>query len=82
MKYILLSAFDNVEDFDDGMYFVRPHMAGEMEGEESPLEAFSDGDLYRIRKKAPSDADAIAMTDDWMFYNTENGMLFDYVFKD
>lgn len=82
MKYILLNDFDTLDEFDDGMYFVRPHMAGDLEGEESPLEGFSDGDLYRIRKKAPSEADAIAMTDDWMFYNTENGMLFDYVFKD
>ena len=81
MKYILLSDFDIVEDFDDGMYFVRPHMAGEMEGESAPMEGFSDGDLYHIRRYAPPEADSIAMTDDWMFYNTVNGMLFDYVFK-
>lgn len=81
MKYILLSEFEDAEDFDDGMYFIRPHMAGDLEGHASPLEGFSDGDLYHIRKKAPTEADSIAMTDDWMFYNTENGMLFDYVFK-
>ena len=81
MKYILLRDFDNVDDFDDGMYYVRPHMAGDLEGEAVPVEGFSDGDLYHIRRKAPDEADAIAMTDDWMFYNAENGMLFDYVFK-
>ena len=81
MKIIRLSAFDETEDFDDGMYFVAPENIGDEDPEEVRMEAFSDGDLFIIRHNAPTEADAMAMTDDWMFYNTENGMLFDYVFK-
>ena len=81
MKYILLSDFEGIEDMDDGMYFLKPVAVGDEKDADIEMEAFSDGDLYQIQRKAPPEADSIAMTDDWMFYNAENGMLFDYVFK-
>lgn len=81
MKYIFLSDFEGIEDMDDGMYFLKPVAVGDEKDTDVQMESFSDGDLYQILRKAPPEADAIAMTDDWMFYNAANGMLFDYVFK-
>ena len=85
MRYILLSDFDSAEEIDDAMYLIpcreTEETANTAEATPSVNEPFTVGDVYRIRKKAPADADSIAMTDDWMYYNKESGMLFDYVFK-
>jgi hypothetical protein len=81
LKYILLSDLKNAEDFDDGLYVIKARVTEDDESEPT-MEPFSEGDLYKIRKLAPGEADCIAFTDDWMFCNLKEMLFFDYVFSD
>ena len=81
MKYILLSDIYETKEVDDGRYMVKCRIAGDTKPEEATIEVFTEGDLYTLRRGAPNEANAIALADDWLYYNTESGMLFDYVFK-
>jgi hypothetical protein len=82
MRYILLSDFDRAEEFDDGLYVLRTRVTEDTDPSESTMELFSDGDLYRIRKRAPAEADAIAFADDdWMYFNSKETLFFEFVFK-
>lgn len=74
-----MSDFENAEDFDDGFYVIKARVTEDDESEPT-MEPFSEGDLYKIRKLAPADADCIAFTDDWMFCNLEEMLFFEYVF--
>lgn len=82
MKYFLLSDLENAEELDDGLYAARSRVTEDSNDSEATLEIFSEGDLYRIRKRAPAEADGIAFTDDWMFFNSEETLFFNYVFRD
>ncbi len=81
MQYVLLSDFETAEEIDDGLYLISTRVTEESDPSESTTIPFSEGDLWRIRKKAPPEADGIALTDDWMFFNSQKNMLFEYVFK-
>ncbi len=81
LKYILLSDLENAEDFDDGLYVIKAKLT-EDDTSEPTMEPFSEGDMYKIRKRAPADVDCIAFTDDWMFCNLKKMLFFDYVFSD
>ncbi len=83
MKYVLIADLDEAEEFDDGLYGVRVRYTEPGEGE--PLiEMFSEGDIYKIRKRRPPQADSIAMADDWFFWRstTNPAATLGYVFKD
>ena len=82
MQYVLLTDFDTAEEIDDGLYLINTRITEESDPADSKMIPFSEGDLWKIRKKAPPEADSIALTDDWMFFNSQENMLFDYVFKD
>lgn len=82
MQYLLLNDFEDAEEIDDGIYLVQTRVTEESDPSESTKVPFSEGDLWHIRKKAPPEADGIALTDDWMFFNSSKNMLFEYVFKD
>jgi len=81
MKYILIDNLLNANEVDDGMFLVKAEVAGDTAEEEATMEFFSEGDMFHIKRHRPDEANAIALTDDWMYYDTENGMLFGYVFK-
>lgn len=81
MKYILIDDLLKASEVDDGMFFVKTSVAGDTTDEEATMEFFSEGDMFHVKRHAPEEADAIALIDDWMYYDTENGMLFGYVFK-
>ena len=81
MKYLLISDFDDAEEADDGLYVLKTRLVEGSE-EESTMELFSEGDIYKIRKIKPAEADAISLQDDWMFYNSGSNTLLGYVFKD
>jgi len=82
MEYVLLSDFDEAEEIDDGLYLIKTRVTEDSEERESKNAPFSEGDIFHIKKKAPPEADAIALTDDWMYFNTDKSMLFNYVFKE
>jgi hypothetical protein len=82
MRYILLEELKNADELDDGLYVVKTRVTEDTDPSEAGMEVFSEGDLYKIRKRVPSEADSIAFTDDWMFYNSVKMLFFDYVFKD
>lgn len=82
MKFFLLSDLENAEELDDGLYAARARVTEDSDSSEATLELFSEGDLYRIRKRAPAEADSIAFTDDWMFFNSKETLFFNYVFRD
>jgi uncharacterized protein YrzB (UPF0473 family) len=82
MEYLLLSDFDEAEEIDDGIYLLKIRVTEDTEAKEDKHVPFSEGDVFHIRKKAPAEANAIALTDDWMYFNTFKSMLFEYVFKD
>lgn len=81
MKYILIDNLFKATEVDDGMFFVKAEVAGDTDRQEATMEFFSEGDMFHIKRRKPPEANAIALTDDWMYYDTENGMLFGYVFK-
>jgi len=82
MEYVLLSDFDEAEEIDDGIYLVKIRVTEDSTVTEDKHAPFSEGDIFQIRKKAPAEANAIALTDDWMYFNSYKSMLFDYVFRD
>lgn len=81
MKYILIRELLTASEVDDGMFFVKTNITGDTADEEATMEFFSEGDMFHIKRRAPQEANAIALIDDWMYYDTEDGMLFGYVFK-
>jgi hypothetical protein len=81
MKYLLISDFDNAEEADDGLYVIKTRLTEGSE-EEPTMEVFSEGDIFKIRNSKPTEADAISLQDDWMFYNSGSNTLLSYVFKD
>jgi hypothetical protein len=82
LQYVLLSDFDEAEEIDDGLYLVKTRVTEDSDESESTLSPFSEGDIFHLRKKAPAEANAIALTDDWMYFNSFKSMLFEYVFQD
>jgi len=80
MKYILLKDLDDAEEVDDGIYLVKVRTAEEPSN--PLLEPFSEGDMYRIRKRRPEHADSLLFKDDWMFYDSKSKTVLGYVFKD
>ena len=83
MMYVLLSDLFDAEEFDDGKYGVKARYSEPGEGEPR-VEVFSEGDLYKIRMRKPKNADAIALTDDWVFWGstTNPANTLGYAFKD
>jgi hypothetical protein len=79
MKYVLLSDLDSLEAFDDGLYGVKARLTPGS-GEPATYEVFSENDLYRIRKSAPPKADALALTDDWVWWDSRTNAFYGYVF--
>jgi hypothetical protein len=82
MKYILLSDFGHAEEMDDGFYVVKTRSTEGPDSGEVVMEPFSEGDLYKIRKRAPAEADSLVFTDDWRFFSSKTKTLLDYVFRD
>lgn len=80
MKYVLLSDFEDPEEFDDALYGVKTRNTPGSD-EQVTIEIFSENDLYMIRKNLPPEANALALKDDWMFWNTESDTYYGYVFK-
>lgn len=80
MKYLLISDFDSAEEADDGLYVLKTRLTEGSE-EEPTMEVFSEGDMFRIRKGRPPEADAISLQDDWMFYDSGSNNILGYVFK-
>lgn len=80
MTYILISDLDTAEEFDDGLYGV--HVRYSLEGEGMPrIELFSEGDVFKIKRHKPETADALAMTDDWVYWDSRNDKTMGYAFK-
>lgn len=82
MRYILLEELKGADELDDGIYVVKTRVTEDTDPSLAGMELFSEGDLYKIRKGVPPEADSIAFTDDWMFYNSVKMLFFGYVFKD
>lgn len=80
MKYILLGDLESLEEIDDGLYRVAPRTTA---GEPAGAELFTEGDLYRVREKAPAGADSIAFEGgDWKYWNSSTGAFYGDVFAD
>jgi hypothetical protein len=81
MKYVFISDLEDPEVFDDALYGVRTRNTPDS-NEPVTIEIFSENDLYIIRKKRPLKADSMALKDDWMFWDSQSGTYFGYVFRD
>jgi hypothetical protein len=82
MKYVLLADLKDAEEYDDGLFAIKTRLTEDDDAEEATVEIFSEGDLYKIRTRRPHDADAIALKDDWKFFNSRTNALLGYVFGD
>jgi hypothetical protein len=80
MKYVLISDLENPEEFHDGLYGARTRNTPDSD-EPVVIEVFSENDLYTIRNFSPPEADALALMDDWMYWNSKANMFYGYVFK-
>ena len=81
MKYILITDLDGAEEFDDGLYAIKTRLTPD-DTSEPTRELFSDGDIFKIKKKLPQGADAMALKDDWVFWNQRTGEFMSYAFRD
>ena len=79
MQYAMLTDFVDPEEYDDALYGV---MVKDTEGSVGPesIFQFSAGDVFAIRNGAPDGADAIALKDDWVYWNSESDTYFGNVF--
>jgi hypothetical protein len=84
MKYILLKDLEgDLEELDDAVYAIRTRSTGQEQEDAQPTrELLSEADIFRIRKNAPEGADAIAFTDDWVYWNSVSKDVISYVFRD
>jgi hypothetical protein len=80
MKYVLIADLVEPEEFDDALYTVRTRVTPDA-NDEPTYELFSENDLYVIDKRKPEEADALALTDDWVFWDTKRNKFLGYVFK-
>lgn len=77
---MLISDFAQAEEFDDGLYGIHVRYTTPNEGEPR-VEVFSEGDIFRVNRHKPESADALAMTDDWVFWDSRTATTLGYAFK-
>jgi hypothetical protein len=80
MKFVLISDLEHPEEFDDALYGVRTRNTPDSD-EPVTIEIFSENDLYTIRNNTPAGANALALKDDWMYWDTKTNTFYGYVFK-